>query len=33
MLLNTLIAALLMVVTCGVHASGMHLVMNGVHRY
>ena len=33
MLLNTLIAALLMVVTCGVHASGMHLVMNGVRRY
>jgi hypothetical protein len=32
-LLNTLIAALLMVVTRGVHASGMHLVMNGVRRY
>ena len=33
MLLNTAIAAFLMVVTCGVHASGMHLVMRAVRLH
>ena len=33
MLLNTLIAAFLMVVTCGVHASGMLLVMRAVRLH
>ena len=33
MLLNAVIASILMVVTCGVHGSGMLLVMAAVRRY